>query len=784
VINMNRGSVVIGLIILLDISIVQAYSIENISFQDLDNDLKPDLAVIRTDFAQGNDTILVFDQDGDMIETHEWKACCDFDNDIWIFDAGSDGKADLIINFSKMSGEQIAYLYDDQTGNGDVSYSVKGKDINITESPYWTLKIVAKDGWWIDDGKVNFNVEILGDGRVIIHGMDKPYLDRGDYKKENDGIIDFKINVYDVEKKGIPSYELRQSFPNVPETKGIIGRTLLIENVDGDEAPIQDYIFWPYLGSGYYLEKKYNEGPPPIRVDWKTAKIVSIAEFIASRMDEGNYFIYSINELKKNETNYLNFENPFAFYDLANDNDGYPELQVRIEYYRSNDFVWRGGKDQNPFMRIRYSWDQDNNNLWDYKVDLVGNYSIDSVVEFQDFSVITIPYEELPTWILDRNWNAVSFTSVEKPGYRSSEGIYEDGSTIGFRSDINANFSGIPYIYFSPIDNKLHLLNAREGIWTIDQTQKIKYQNLDGDAYIDEWVFFVNDKPYKHLIYNNNFLIYSDEEKIKLMKTKIDQSLFESLPPRNHQEWKYLKNLLDKYKKSIDPKDLKALFNQFSGDCITIENGFLSDFRLLDKGFKFILECISTCKIDSFMEIDYEKPLTEGKYLFVYDGRFFIRKWIEPDLIIKPIDIVFSNANPVELNYITIAANIHNIGMRDLGHILVQFFNGNPDSGGVLISNQTIPLISSGEVGSASVQWLATIESNSIYVIVDPYNSILESNKTNNIAFRSIKVSPLKQASALERLMIGTEKSILAFIFLILIGMICVTLYIVKLIFD
>ena len=91
----------------------------------------------------------------------------------------------------------------------------------------------------------------------------------------------------------------------------------------------------------------------------------------------------------------------------------------------------------------------------------------------------------------------------------------------------------------------------------------------------------------------------------------------------------------------------------------------------------------------------------------------------------------------------TISATIHNIGVTDASDVLVQFFDGDPDAGGIQIgSDQTISSIPAEGTGNAQVSWNITekVGSHVIYVKIDPYNMIAESDEGNNQAFRQIAV--------------------------------------------
>jgi len=88
-------------------------------------------------------------------------------------------------------------------------------------------------------------------------------------------------------------------------------------------------------------------------------------------------------------------------------------------------------------------------------------------------------------------------------------------------------------------------------------------------------------------------------------------------------------------------------------------------------------------------------------------------------------------------------ATIHNIGTVNATNVTVRFFDGYPNAGGTKIgSDQTIASISAGGTGNAEFSWDITgaIGTHTIYVRIDPLNSVTESNEGNNQAFRQVGV--------------------------------------------
>ncbi|MEE8167796.1 MAG: CARDB domain-containing protein [Candidatus Hydrothermarchaeales archaeon] len=750
----------------------QTPSIQSISFKDLDADGDPDLALLETSFYKTSDTILVFDEDDDMVESPDYRICCDFDSDVWVFDSGGDDSAELIIDFTSENLTLTALLYDDQTGDKKVSYTYDATSFKVTESTYWTLSVSAEDFWLTDGGDINFNIEIVGDdGDIDL--KDTILSDRS-----NDGKADFMVTIYDVDKDFDPDIALRQ----------LIGEGAGYAFISVDEKDLQlvrrDFLFWPYLLH-------------PINVNWELARIDRIDYVIELREGrEGMYFIKSPDRVLKDRVNKLSFEN-LAWYDLANTPEG-PDLIVRLFTDSSE-------------TTARYTWIQDGlaYRIFSQKGNGVSNAS---VIEFPNFSVEGIPYDEAPYWIMGQDWDLLSFVSTEGRGFSTIEGVYETPGKsrfpgkIGWRKEVSAHPKA-PKVYISAVDGKLHLKDAEEGVWVLEAEptkgkrfegysdftpeqleandiatfKKVEYRDFDDDAYMDYWVYFENDIPIRHLAYLHGFLIYSDKERTKILSIDINQSLFETSPPRNHNEWKELRDKLQETKRDVEPGDFKALFKWFSGRPITIENGFLVELYTTDEGFSFTLDCISVCELDSPVEIDYIRPLTRGRWLLSYDEGFYIKrlarpsaiKLVKPDLVL--LDIIIGDAR--ELEYTTIVASIHNLGLLDVDQVLVKFFDGDP-SNGTEIGGYNVSVLGSGGTGSAFIRWLPRGTSHDISVVIDPYNAVSEADETNNVAYKAVHVAPIRQLSASERLSIGATKSTLISVFVILLTMIGLGLYI------
>jgi hypothetical protein len=115
------------------------------------------------------------------------------------------------------------------------------------------------------------------------------------------------------------------------------------------------------------------------------------------------------------------------------------------------------------------------------------------------------------------------------------------------------------------------------------------------------------------------------------------------------------------------------------------------------------------------------------------------------DLAVTESDIDFDPTTPFEGQLVTISAVIHNLGSTDGYPVLVDFYDGDPLSGGTQIgTTQQIPhILVEGENATANVVWDTTGEAGShdIYVVVDEDTIIIETSEMNNKAYKTVVVS-------------------------------------------
>jgi hypothetical protein len=741
--------------------------------QNLDQDAPPELTTILCNFHTENDRILVYDGAGDMSSGDTWQTTTDFDDDTWIFDAASDGTAQLIIQFSHTNTQIIAALYSDVNNDSHVSYQFRQNRIVITESAHPPIRVVLRsNNWYLPDGKLNWNVRFETDGpavfrfpyRYSIELLDVITLQWLDYMTL-DGTPDTEFDFHDDDLDGSPEYHLWRLLATVPDFKGA-ARTRLWSNVTENE-PLQpdNFLFWPYLAipqlnvteedqTEYTKGDNYFDTPPVIEVNWDIAEI-SPPNFRGYPIEQG-FHVNNIQFFEKNKINYANFEIEQGYYDLADDHDGRPELHIRHRYYGSNDpFGWYV---EVPLNEIRYSWNQLNDSAidWDYKLGLAGRQLMESQIDFPDFSYRAIPFLQLPSWVVNQNWDIVTLIASEDLRYASTEGLYEWGpietglldaritdprvenelSTLsrylageididaarafqdlrpGVRGEYVIDLQDQPYLYFSPIDRRIHLVDAEQCLWNINDDERVECQNLDDDRYLDDWLYYENNELSRQIIQTEDYLIYSGDNEIIIKQVHVPRSLFETLPPSNHEEWLQLGQQLEDNAREFGGREFREMVDQFEGPTWHISQANLSDFRLTDNGFRFMIELLPHFEWTSDFAVNNMPDTDIGLLLARIDetsfqiaeftnGQISLVPRTLPIITIDDSDIEIDTNDLIELNPVRINLTVHNHGLQDLGQLRVDISAVREDEE-QFIGSTAISVPGQGEDDSITLIW-------------------------------------------------------------------------------
>jgi hypothetical protein len=711
---------------------------DSVTYADGDGDGHPDRLRADCRFDEETTGAIVIFRRGDAMQPGAHPALGgDLVDDIWIFDTSADGTAELVMIFHTEGAASVADLYDARQDPEGIEYNWESGDFTLDNDARPIVRALAPDGWWVKGSQTNFNLDIYVDGPVEAVLADQTEV--GSWAK-TDGLDDVVIHVRDLDDDGRPDLDWRTH--NAPDAWAH-ARSFLMVNHRDDEVTISPVFPWPYLGGesfGYLMNSPSGLGQPPIQMDWQAGHITAIGEFVASRANDGQWFVYSPREIKAGIVNEPNFENPFAWYDLAQDGDRRPELAVRVVHYAANDEYYYQGRLSQPVNLIRYSWDQDNDDSWDYKLGLIGNYEIDSVVSFPEFQVRTVPYEEVPNWVVERPWDVALFVAPE--GLQvSGEGIYLWDPTellvhyylgfsdvfepvdaevvadnennlmgdfphikVGFRGEYQLALRERPILYFSAVDRKMHLLKAEAGVWKLDDSVEIHYADLDGDGYLDSWRQTRGWELQRQLYALGGYVVHAGDGMVLLKAAKVPLSFFETLPPGDHEEWLQVKRQLETYSVDFAPDDFEAMAAQFEGPEWRVQGASMRSFRADGEGFRFVLDLQPGFTVSGSGGPDLT-GMVAGAYIVRYQDKFDLWPLTPAQLEVVPGSFHLGEPSPVALQPVWIEATLQNHGLEDAPDLYVRAYaegtGGQPD----FVAENEIALLA-GESVPVRFEWI------------------------------------------------------------------------------
>ncbi len=110
---------------------------------------------------------------------------------------------------------------------------------------------------------------------------------------------------------------------------------------------------------------------------------------------------------------------------------------------------------------------------------------------------------------------------------------------------------------------------------------------------------------------------------------------------------------------------------------------------------------------------------------------------------ITPVDLSFSNNNPVQDQTITLTSSIKNIGEVSATNVTVFFYDGAPLDDGEVIGEVTIPTLNVNQVVPVTISWDPyPAGSHAIFAVISPFNEFLDANYDNDAINKNITVLP------------------------------------------
>jgi hypothetical protein len=106
------------------------------------------------------------------------------------------------------------------------------------------------------------------------------------------------------------------------------------------------------------------------------------------------------------------------------------------------------------------------------------------------------------------------------------------------------------------------------------------------------------------------------------------------------------------------------------------------------------------------------------------------------DLEITDSNVYFSDNTPSEFENITIFAKIYNLANRTERDVLVRFYENDPDISGTPLGDAYANITGLSNT-TVNISWIVSKGAHYFYVKIDPLDSIIESDETNNKAYNA-----------------------------------------------
>ena len=647
--------------------------------------------------AISNENATVYD------ENHNGEA--DLEGDTWVFDQNADDLADLIIVF-RQETHPTAMIYDDANGDRKVDFSTTNNGVQV-EEPHWRIKVESRDdSWYLPNGEPNWNLDISVDSGFELIDADVHFALSDERTTEIagrtaiDGTPELKIHYWDTNQDGLPDYE----YNNV----NLTGWNDAVIVNKATTPHIQPTHRFPWLSI--------------LQMDWELADISKILHLIPTRHAEDGYFFYFNQPTKEGQVSFA-LENPFAFYDLQGDQDGVSELKLRavtVEYdrRRSEDIFYN---------EFRYSWSQDTTDHQRYRLFVMGRGRSTQVHEYPKYPISHLAYEEFPSFVLSHPWEGVAFAEYESEQNRLlAEGIYENllftpawrqhvlrGSNeelppylpiyLGLREEYKlTGYQRQPRVYFSPVDQRLHLIEADEGIIILSansfgenssgfdfadealQTGElqiergVRYSDTDDDGYMDTWSYIENDVTQAQLVLRSGAALLASNGSItiKRLPAKISPAAWEATPPTTQEEWEqFYERLNPTYENRPSMDDLAGMFEDLPGE---VEVVIPAELKQVSANSQQLVVHLNTSEKSSSDQLllppTIEEPIAAGEYVLRdQEDSFGLEAPQLPNMQLSQVTIpTSSGAEDEQLGMIEFSVENNGTSDVEVAEVLVQ----------------------------------------------------------------------------------------------------------------
>lgn len=664
-------------------------------------------------------------------QSEPWWQWGNTTTDAYLFTFTIDRLVDLIVDFALVEGHPQAAVYVPWLSTQRLNIQIDNGSYTVPKDLPPSLTLWPRQGGWLVNGKANFDLE----GRE----SDAP----------NHGPL-WGLSV-GADSAGLPQWATRTL---LEDRNPGAGYTRFGAAVRADpEAP---YALatplmpsWPYLSMG--SGEADQEQNRPIYYDL-IGRIIT--EVWVGFHTAGMYQINSLAYPPRTD-----FEAPFAFYRFDPAAGRNPNLVIRSDIWPEGD---RLGPPIPEVQRtaMRMTWTEDNAARWRYSLTVNGNHAMTEPMLIGDTVVRVVPYEKLPMWVAGQAWKAVTFVEATQ-GEPGSEGIYDysvednypvsfwvnghteerpesfrvpylDLATIdpnrlkqGFRGEYSLVYDRVPQLYFSPVDNRVHLLYAQGGVWNLDDVRVLRMHNLSGGRQIDSWTreYVPEEPPEKpakqtpvpegtvrkkralpgkaeEALYSfGDYLLYSGPEGMELRRAAYQPAGFAIAPPTDKASWQSFKERLAPYAaQTRDPWDLRGWLNAFPGTGLAVAGGEVSGVRVVPDGFRFVLGLPPGFQPQGD-DIVGVAGLTPGQYAVSYNGAFTIAPLTPP---ILSATLTGGALQQLEQNGVQVV--LRNDGQEDLPEATLELWATASSGPATRVATRKVALLGREEL-PVTVQW-------------------------------------------------------------------------------
>ena len=110
------------------------------------------------------------------------------------------------------------------------------------------------------------------------------------------------------------------------------------------------------------------------------------------------------------------------------------------------------------------------------------------------------------------------------------------------------------------------------------------------------------------------------------------------------------------------------------------------------------------------------------------------------DITISATDLSFTPSHPVSGDSVLLSVTVHNAGIRETGAFNLALYDGDPASGGTLLTTYTVDSIQGDGTTTLPYTFTAVPWTYRFYAITDTESVVTELYETNNQAIRSLKI--------------------------------------------